>query len=434
MFLNSLSKRWVTILFLVFLAGLYVTGKAQEMAATQEKIPQLLRIIPDQGTPGTELEIEGYRLGWPILKDVQVVFYQNGIQHTTYPIGGGWQARDLSNGLQQMKITVPDTISPGECVVVIKNNGLTSTSLSFHIDRTITPPTIVEASLNWASPGQVIWITGIGFAISDEIEVTDANGQTFFIETGSSSSGVKTAFTLPKEIIDGTALIRVIERRSGNRQASNPISLKISRGPIPLELLSNFLPSVASNQWLDLIAANLKPLEIADHAEALFQQNSQEIIVPIYGRTYPRVHVPATLQPGIVSIATRTWQKNNSSVWSEPITYTLAAQPSPPTVMSVEVVGWNEPIYLGPSAPETFAVKSEDSLILRGRFPVANAENLRLVLKNSISSFTLTPSSLDPGTIKVKLPNNLALGNWQLTLKSIESKASSRLNIYLQVQ
>ena len=434
MFLNSLSKRWVTILFLVFLAGLYVTGKAQEMAATQEKTPQLLRIIPNQGTPGTELEIEGYRLGWPVIKDVEVVFYQNGIQHTTYPIGGGWQARDLSNGLQQMKITVPNTISPGECVVVIKNNGLTSTSLSFHIDRTINPPTIIEANLNWASPGQVVWITGTGFAVSDEVEITDASGQSFFTETGSSSSGVKTAFTLPKEIADGTALIRVIERRSGNRQASNPISLKISRGPIPLELLSNFLPTVAPNQWLDLVAANLKPLEIADHAEALFQQNGQEITVPIYGKTYPRVHIPSILQPGNVSISTRTWQKNSPSVWSEPITYTLAAKASPPTVMSVEIVGWNEPIYLGPSAPETLAVKSEDSLILRGRFPLANAENLRLVLKNSTSSFTLTPISLDPGTIKVKLPNNLTLGNWQLTLKSIESKVSSRLAIYLQVQ
>ncbi len=433
MLLKSLSKRWITISFLVFLAGLYVTGKAQEMVAERKKAPELIRVIPEQATPGTEIEIEGYRLGWPQSKDMQVVFWQNAIPYTTYATGGGWQAKDLDNGLQQMKVVVPQGINSGYCSLVVEANGFSSTPIPLEINLSISPPTITETSSRWVAPGEVVWITGTGFGISDEIELIDSNGQFHYINAGSTSSGIKTAFPLPMEISEGEALVRIIEHRSGNNQPSNPITITVSRGPVPLELLANWLPSLAPGQWLDLVTANFKPLEKADKAEILFNQGSQPFVVEIQGNTYPRIYIPNQLLPGNVKISTRTWLKNKVSVWSDPIDYTLLAEPVAPNVISMEIVGWDEPIYLGPNTPKTFNLHSGDTLVLRGNFPVANTNRLRLILKSDNRSFTLIPTFLDPGSIKVKLPANLPTGNWALTIKSTENKAFSKLPIQLYI-
>lgn len=430
---KSLSKRWITILFLVFLAGLYVTGKAQEMVAERKKSPEPIRIIPEQVTPGLEIEIEGYRLGWPQSKDIQIIFWQNAIPYTTYPTGGGWQAKDIDNSLQHMKVVVPQGINPGLCSLVVETDGLSSLPMPVDIKLTITPPIITETSSRWAIPGEVVWVTGTGFGILDEIELIDSKGQFFYVNPGSTSSAIKTAFNLPIEVADGEALIRVIEHRSGKNQPSNPIPIMVTRGPVPLELLSNWLPAVAPGQWLDLVVANFKPLEKADKAEILFNQGNQPYVVEIQGNTYPRVHIPNELQPGNVKISTRTWQKNKTSVWSEPIDYTLLSEPIPPSVISMEIVGWNEPIYLGPSTPKTFNLKSGDIFILRGNFPVSNTNKLRLVLKNDTDKITLIPTFLDPGSVKVKLPNNLSGKNWAITLKSTENSSISKLPINLQI-
>jgi hypothetical protein len=432
MLLKSLSKRWITILFLVFLAGLYVTGKAQEMVAERKKAPELTRVIPEQITPGTEIQIEGYRLGWPHPKDMQVVFWQNAIPYTTYAIGGGWQAKDLDNGLQQIKVVVPQGINPGSCSLVVETSGLSSTPIPLQIDLSISPPSITETGSRWVAPGEVVWVTGTGFGISDEIELIDAKGQFHYINAGSTSSAIKTAFTLPMEIAEGEALVRIIEHRSGNNQPSNPIPIIVSRGPVPLELLANWLPSLAPGQWLDLVTANFKPLEKADRAEILFNQGDEPFVVEIQGNTYPRVHIPSQLLPGNVKISTRTWRKNTASVWSDPIDYTLLAEPVAPNVISMEIVGLDEPIYLGPNTPKSFNLQNGDTLVLRGNFPVANTDKLRLVLKNDTRSFTLIPTFLDPGSIKVKLPTHLPISDWALTLKSTENKAFSKLPIQIQ--
>lgn len=434
MLLKSVATRWVTILFLVLLAGLYVTGKAQEMMEARKKAPEVTSITPSQATPGTELELGGYRLGWPSLKDVQVNFWQHGVQHIAHPIGGGWQAKDLDHGLQQMKVVVPEGVEPGECSVVIEANGFNSTPITFQIDLSVSPPTITETSSHWAMPGEVIWLTGTGFGIADGIEITDAKGQVYNLEAGSTSSGVKTAFTLPTEIAEGEVLVRVIEHRSGNGQASNPTSLIVSRGPIPLELLPNWLLPVAAGQWLDLVTANLKPLETSDYSEVLLEQADQQIIVPIHDRVYPRIHIPTNLEPGDIKISTRTWHKNKPSPWSDPVVYTILAEPIAPTVMSIEVVGWDEPVYLGPSTPESFELQPGDSLILRGKFPVSSPDKLRLTIKSNGNSVTLVPNSLDPGSMIVKLPNNLPKGEWNLVLKSTENKVTSRLPVYLLIK
>jgi hypothetical protein len=431
MLLKSSSKRWITILFLVFLAGLYVTGRAQEMVAERKKAPELIRTIPQQITSGIEIEIEGYRLGWPSSKDTQVIFWQNAIPYTTYPTGGGWQAKDIDNGLQQMKVVVPQGINPGFCSLVVETDGVSSIPIPLEIASSIDPPVLIETRSKWAIPGEAVWVTGTGFGILDEIELIDSKGEFFYIKPGSTSSAIKTAFTLPANTADGEALVRVIEHRSGKNQPSNPLFITVSRGPVPLELLANWLPTLAPGQWLDLVIANFKPLEKADKAEILFNQGDQPYVVEIQGNTYPRVHIPNQLQPGNVKISTRTWSKNKASIWSEPIDYTLLAEPVAPSVISMEIVGWNEPIYLGPSTPKTFSINGKDTLIFRGNFPVSNTNKLKLVLKNDTQNMVLTPTFLDPGSIKVQLPNNLSGENWTITLKSTENKAFSKLPINL---
>ncbi|MBI4853831.1 MAG: hypothetical protein HY819_18710 [Acidobacteria bacterium] len=430
---KALSKRWITLLFLVFLAGLYVTGRAQEMVAERKKAPELIQVTPQEVTPGTEIEIEGYRLGWPQLKDTQVVFWQNAIPYTTYPTGGGWQAKDIDNGLQQMKVVVPQGINPGFCSLVVEANGFDSIPIPLEIGLSINPPIITETNSRWVAPGEVVWVKGTGFGVFDEIELIDSKGEFYYINPGSTSSAIKVAFNLPPNVAEGEALVRVIEHRSGKNQPSNPIPVMISRGPVPLELMANWLPGVAAGQWLDLVIASFKPLEKADKAEILFNQGEQPVVVEIQGNTYPRVHIPNQLLPGNVKISTRTWIKNKASVWSDPIDYTLRNEPVPPSVISMEIVGWNEPIYLGPTTPKTFNLQGGDTLVLRGNFPVSNTNKLRLVLRNSANTISLIPTFLDPGSIKVKLPNNLLGEDWELTLKSTENKAFSKLPINLHI-
>lgn len=431
--IRSLSLKWTLILFLLLVSGLYITGEAQEMVAARLHTPELVRCIPDKATAGTELELQGYRLGWPDLKQVQVTFLQGGLQYWARPVGGGWQAANLTEGLQNMKLAVPDGLEPGVCQIIIEVNGLSSPPVEIEIGSTINPPILTDLSPHWAQPSENIWLTGTGFGIADKIEITDAKGQVYHLESDSTSSGMKASFTLPANIANGEALVRVMEQRSGGAQPSNPVSVIINNGPVPLELWPNWLPEVAPGQWLDLVVSSLKPLEKADYAEVNFIQDGEDHLVAIKGADYPRVKVPVQLSAGDLILKTRTWQKGHASIWSDPITYKIAAHPASPEIMSLEVSNINEPIYLGPSAPNTLSLYAQETLILRGRFPVEDIDDLQVVLKNGKRTLPCHLSAIDPISLKVSLPAEVTKGQWQLLVRDKEDSTIYKLPIKLQI-
>lgn len=429
----SRSMRWLTILLFVSLAGLFATGQAQEMVAARHKAPELVTSVPDTATAGTDLQLEGYRLGWSDESDVQVLFIQGEVQYRVRPTGGGWQAGDL-DGLQYMKVTVPQGLAPGECQIVVDVNGTLSKPLKFEIGWMAQAPNIIDVSPHWAQPSEVIWISGNGFGQDDEIELTDSTGKQHLIVAGSTSSGTKSAFSLPADLPDGTTSVSIIEHRSGANQHSNSISFSVSNGPVPLEIWSNWLSRVSPGQWMELVVTTIKPLEKANRAELMIEQKGHKVIVPIIGKVYPRAYLPKSLKPGLVSLSTRTWLNGRASTWSDAIAYHLLDTPAPPTVMSVEPMSHPEPVYLGPSAPESLNVKAGDVLLLRGKFPVADAEHLRITLESNEGRFTLTPTGIEPGAVKVALPKDLKLGDWQISMSSVENNAISKLPICFHVE
>ncbi|MEW6732086.1 MAG: hypothetical protein AB1489_12230 [Acidobacteriota bacterium] len=427
------SARWISILFLVLLAGLYVTSQAQEMVASRERLPEIVGTTPTAATPGTEMELTGYRLGWPNIANVRVLFLQNGLEYPVRPTGGGWEAADLLRGRQHMKVLVPDGVQPGPCEILLETNGEGSAAITIEIQPVIEPAQVTGLEPRWAQPGEVIWIRGVGFGIYDEIELIDGQGEVRRFPCNSSSSATAAAFTLPNNLPDGEASLYVVERRSGNEQRSGKLSLMISNGPVPLDVWGSWLTPVAPGQWLDLVITSLKPLERAERAEVAFEQNGKRFIVPIVNYNYPRVHVPSKLTAGEATLATRTWRAGKASPWSEPVSYKLLAQPVPPLVMSLEVVPLAEPIYLGPSAPEMLVVMAGEELILRGKFPVASVTNLSIVLQGKERSFPLTPSVLDPNAMKIQLPAELSPGDWRLNIAGEDGKGSP-LPIKLHVE
>jgi hypothetical protein len=420
-------------MLLLLLAGLYVTGQAQEMAAAKHQLPELLRSTPAIATPGTELELEGYRLGWPDADGVEVAFVQGEASIVAHPTGGGWQATDLDNGLQQMKVVVPYGIEPGNCQIQISVNGKKSAPITIEIPLMVSPPEISEVIPRWSEPGDIVWVSGSGFGESDEIELIDAGGNIHHFPAGSTSTGIKTAFSLPANLPNGETVVKIVEKRSGGNQASNPISFWVNNGPVPLDVWGKWLSSVAPGQWLDLVVTSIKPLERADRAEAAFTQNGKQYIVPIVGRVYPRAHVPKFLLAGDAKITTRTWRNGQPSVWSEPIDYKILDHPASPQVFSLESPTLSQPIYLGPSAPALITLKAGDQITLRGKFPVASGKNLELMLTGEQGSIKLAITDFAPGAIKVQLPLQLLQGNWQLDLRCVDSSATEHLPIKFEI-
>ena len=76
------------------------------------------------------LKIEGYRLG--INDSTKVVFSQNADEFVTTPGGGSWKAGNISQGLQELSVGVPEELLAGKCQIIIDYNG--QKSLPFTVE------------------------------------------------------------------------------------------------------------------------------------------------------------------------------------------------------------------------------------------------------------------------------------------------------------
>jgi hypothetical protein len=313
------------------------------MASAQEKSPLaeppvMLRITPTAAAPQTGIKLEGYRLGANLEKGVRVLFVQGTAEYSVASHGGGYETANVKHGLQELGVHVPEALQPGPCQVMVDVEGQRSAPLTIQINVPATAPVLTAVRPHSPGPGEIVCIEGSGFSDSDEFELIDALGQTHLVPHDLGTSDVNAlAFTLPKDLLAGKAILRVIERRSGTNQVSNALSFDIVRGPAPLDIWSDWLMPVAPGQWLDLVVGSAEPLKSAERVDVLFQQKEQVVIVPTKSPKNLRVRVPESLTPGSVTLQTRTVVSGEMSAWSKPVNYSLLDKRAAAKIYSLEI-------------------------------------------------------------------------------------------------
>lgn len=306
----------------------------QETAASKQNLPKISDIQPKEITPGMALKIEGYRFG--ANDSVKVIFLQNADELVTNQNGASYEEANLSQGLQEMNVTVPEEVSSGKCQIIIENNGQRSLPFTVEVLSLSKPPKLVSFHPLIAIPGESVWIDGIGFNASDTAELVDTNGKTHTVKPGISSSADTISFVLGDDIPDGEAALKVIENRSGLYQASNSLTFRVKRTAVPLDLSQEDLDSVAAGQWFEAIHTGDKPLEKATKIEFLLRQGLQEQTFFATNFKELRLQVPKTFAAGKIEIQNRVWKSRQVSEWSKPVEYEVAENPVKPKVWSFQ--------------------------------------------------------------------------------------------------
>jgi hypothetical protein len=303
--------------------------------------PEIIRILPARAAAETGIQIAGYRLGANLNDGVRIFFQQGAAEYEAKVRGGGFDSGNVLQGEQEIHVVVPQPLQAGRCRVTVEVNGRRSTPFELEISPASTPPVIGSIRPATPRPAEMIWIDGSGFAESDDVQLTDATGQTrHFYHTYGSSDANTIAVRLPDDLPAGEAVIHVVEHRSGSERISNSLPVTISHGPTPLEISSDWMMPVAPGQWLDLVIGSDDPLKGAERVDVSFEQPNELLIVPASGLTAfdLRVQVPATLKPGVVNLKTRTIVKGEASAWSTPIEFRLVDLDAPPKVTSLQLL------------------------------------------------------------------------------------------------
>jgi hypothetical protein len=304
----------------------------QESAAPKQNSPEISDIQPKEISPGTALKIEGYRFG--VDNSVKIIFLQNADELVTDQNGASWEEANLSQGLQEMNVTVPEEVSPGKCQVIIENNGQRSLPFTVEVLSLPKPPKLVSFRPSITIPGESVWINGIGFNISDTAKLVDANGKTHVVKPGISSSADTISFVLGDEMLKGAVALKVIENRSGLYQTSNSLTFRVKRTAVPLDLWQEDLESVSAGQWFEAIYTNNKLLEKATKIEFLLRQGFEEQTFFVKDFKNIRLQIPKSFSAGKIEIQNRVWINKEVSEWSKPIEYEVAENPAKPKIWS----------------------------------------------------------------------------------------------------
>jgi hypothetical protein len=323
----------------VFLFVFSVLALSQDNPRPRDP-PIIIRITPTAAAPQTGIKLEGYRLGANLEKDVMVLFVQGAAEYGVPSSGGGYEAANVKQGLQELGVHVPKDLQPGPCQVIVEVEGNRTAPLTIQVNVSATAPLLTNLRPHFPRAGEIVWIEGTGFSESDEFELTDALGEAHHFGHELGTSDVNTsALSLPKDLPPGEATLRVLERRSGTNQSSNSLSFEIVNGPTPLDIYSDWLMPVAPGQWLDLIVGSAGPLKSAERVEVLFEQKEQVVIVPTKSPHEDglRLRVPENLAPGNLKMRTRTIVSGEVSQWSDPVDYQLLDKPAAAKIYSLEI-------------------------------------------------------------------------------------------------
>jgi hypothetical protein len=301
-------------------------------------------------------------------------------------------------------VVVPEEVVPGPTQIVAERNGFRSAPVTITITEW-TLPVIRQISPKSGPPGTIVHIEGENFHLYDEIELTDVEGRPVkSYDSGGSPNG--NAFVVPKEFLEGVLRIRIGNRKVGRNQFTPAVEFVVTNEALPLELLPEWMKSVAPGQWLELQASSLAPLKHAERIEVAFKQAGREIIVNAPRPRRPRVEVPTALSPGEVQVQVRTWRNGRPSNWSTPVVLQLAEKPLPPYVQALrlEKDTWVQ-LWPGPDRAKRFTAAPGDLIVMNGLYPVAGADKLKVLLVRA-GAQVMPP--LEEGLICSKLPAPLS--------------------------
>jgi hypothetical protein len=406
--------------------------------------PELLRADPPVAAEGTAIELEGYRIGADLFfldqdDKVRVAFLQQDRRFPVRPVSSDSQVNDSKGGLQHLGVIVPAGVTQGLCQVVVEADGQTSSSIMIQIVRWV-PAVISRLSPLWAGPGETVFIDGSAFNGSDKVELFDAGGEKHLIEARPQTGPKYTAFRLPKDLPEGQYLVRVLNAAGGEDQGSNNLSLWVSAGPLPFDILDDWLKPAAPGQWLDLIASNNPLVAHADRVEVAFRQGSTFVAASIRYDGILRARIPPALAPGEVEILNRAWAGDVPSFWSGPVPYHVLDKPAPPAVDFIELgltgaAARHVLLQPGPDRPEYFTIKQGESFVLGGTFPAASDNTLRIEFYNSSTKITARVSEV-PGCrkMRVDLPAKIKAGEWRLALRSLDDNVLAWLPVTMRVE
>jgi len=376
---------------------------------------------PKSGSISSVIYLTGYRL-YPGSSDKSKTFFiQNGVELSARATGGSSVTNDAHNGPQTLGVIVPEEVVPGPAQIVVEANGRRSIPANITITEWKLP-VIKRFNPTRGAPGILVDIECDGFHETDELEITDAEGNPFTFNSGHSSSG--TAFGIPKDASEGVITVRIGNSKYGNGQYTDPFTFTITNEPLPVELVTSWMKSVAPGQWLDLQTSTGESFLRSELNEVSFKQAGRTIIVAAPKPFRSHVEVPSALAPGEVELQVRSWRNGRPSEWSEAVAFTLADKPLAPSIGAIRTTtsDWVQ-LWPGPDRETSFTVTPGDEVVLNGLWPVADASKLRvsLVRPGKVITMTVTLENEKAtwfSDVRVRLPESLEVGEWRMIVSS----------------
>ena len=399
--------------------------------------PVVEAVAPKTASIDTLIYLSGYHLYPGESNKTKVFFIQNGVELPVRSAGGSSITNDLHNGPHTLCVIVPEGVVPGQAQIVVEFEGRRSVPATISITEWKLP-VIKRLNPTRGAPGSIVEIECEGFHLTDELEITDAEGKPIRFGGGGSSNG--TAFGIPEDTPLGVITIRIGNRKYGKGQFTEPVTFTITNEPLPVELWPSEMKSVAPGQWLDLQVLNAEPLKQSERTEVAFKQAGRTIIVATPKPFNPRVAVPSALSAGEVQMQVRTWRDGRPSPWSELADFELASKPLAPLIDSIRLVkgSWAALLPPGPDRVTSFTVSPGDDVVLHGLWPVADASKLKVMLVRPGEAIPLTATNFDEkanwfGDVQVRLPESLEVGDWRMIVSSEADGTQNELPIVIRV-
>jgi hypothetical protein len=282
--------------------------------------PRITSIRPSAAAPNSIVTMSGYALGFEKMDLVHLLFTRGNVERVA-AVGGGGRAisRDRDRDIHYAQVVIPAALTPGRWQVVVDVNGRRSVPVAMRIIE-VRDVELTGIFPQRPHPEQAVFVVAKTPAqAGDYVQLMDARGTQWHIETGISVFGLN--FTLPDEVADGEASLRVGRHRNGVDRLSAARRFVVTSGPLPLKSEAvAFMKPVAPGQWTDLARDLEIGFEIgrADRIDVEFRQGRVVVISQATGPDGVHVQVPARLAPGSVSVRTRTWIEQTASEWSAP--------------------------------------------------------------------------------------------------------------------
>jgi hypothetical protein len=378
--------------------------------------PTIVAPSPGFAAPNSFLGVSGYDFGLEDRRTARAIFIQGTTEHVADFNGPSWTESPGSRRYYSVDIRVPAELAPGQWALVIESNGVRSEAIPVVI-RTASELAIAGLSPPRPHPSQLVRLSTRSFAqVVDFVQVTDARGGTWRIPTGGSTTGI--GFTLPDDVVDGEANVRLGRTENGVDRLSEPWSFLITSGPLPLSPAAvTAMTPVGPGQWTDLGRDHVIEFEMsrADRIDVEFRQGALALTNRATGPNKDHVQVPRRLNPGDVDVRTRTWIGRIASEWSEPALFRVLQEPVPPSITFIGVGLTQRLVWSSGDRDTVVQTQPGEALVLRGHFPVTSARDLRVQLRSGRRILDLPAVDVDGG-VRVIIPRQAASNEWRIVV------------------